>query len=510
MHATSHSTCCHAEQAARDKQFNSLTDAAGELMSLGFEDIYSDSKADIASNLHSDADQGVSKGGAVWHDDGTVKDAKEHTMYQRPESNSALSYQEAAQAVSTDHQPTAVETPQIPTPASAAISASDAASLDAAATEGTPADVPSTTLEVGGAEIPAALAPSIHPGNGAVAQESARPVADGPVADGPVDSQQGDVLSVGTTAVSQEPIPAASNSTQLPSPHAKAAAAASYITEAAESHAAAPDDSASHPDVKAADPEAQPASTDDNQAVPGSAHKAVAPGMDTHMADGRTDTDTALHAAAASVQPQPETASVTAPTAQPETLRRGPAKGPGLGESREFTGGPMNFERPKYRHTPYGPPPIRAGGRFSPAGGRGSPGGRDSPTGRSVGRGFSEPPRASIMRPQYRQQPPQHMPPGRCPPPYHAGYAPQPPPPAPHHAHYYPPPPQQAYAPAPQQGYSQQAYQPPPQQAYPPQQYAQPAQYDAQWQQYQETQGQYAAYQQPTAYPPPAAAPPPG
>ncbi|KAL3147550.1 hypothetical protein ABBQ38_014603 [Trebouxia sp. C0009 RCD-2024] len=426
-------------------------------------------------------------------------------MYQRPESNSALSYQEAAQAASTDHQPTVEETPQIPTPASAAISASDAASLDAATPEGTPADEPSTTHEVGGAQIPAVLAPSTHPSNGAVAQEAA-----GPVADGPVDSHQGDVVSVGTTAVSQQSFPAASTSPQLPSPHADAAAAASHITEAAESHAAAPGDSASHPVAEAADPEAQPASTDSNHAVPDSEHTAGAPSTDTRMADGRIDTDTALHAAVASVQPQPETASVTAPTAQPEAQRRGPAKGPGLGESREFTGGPMNFERPKYRHTPYGPPPIRAGGRFLPAGGRGSPGGRDSPTGRPFGRGFGEPPRASIMRPQYRQQPPQHMPPGGYPPPYHAGYAPQPPPPAPHHAHYYPPPPQQAYAPPPQQGYNQQAYPPPPQQAYPPQQYAQPAQLDAQWQQYQEAQGQYAAYQQPTAYPPPAAAPPPG
>lgn len=344
-----------------------------------------------SSPLCSGADQGVSKGGAVWHDDGTVKDeaAKEHTMYQRPESNSALSYQEAAQAASTDHQPTVEETPQIPTPASAAISASDAASLDAATPEGTPADEPSTTHEVGGAQIPAVLAPSTHPSNGAVAQEAA-----GPVADGPVDSHQGDVVSVGTTAVSQQSFPAASTSPQLPSPHADAAAAASHITEAAESHAAAPGDSASHPVAEAADPEAQPASTDSNHAVPDSEHTAGAPSTDTRMADGRIDTDTALHAAVASVQPQPETASVTAPTAQPEAQRRGPAKGPGLGESREFTGGPMNFERPKYRHTPYGPPPIRAGGRFLPAGGRGSPGGRDSPTGRPFGRGFGEPPRS--------------------------------------------------------------------------------------------------------------------
>ena len=42
----------HAEQEEKDKQFNSLTEAAGELMSLGFEDIYSDSRDTIACNLN--------------------------------------------------------------------------------------------------------------------------------------------------------------------------------------------------------------------------------------------------------------------------------------------------------------------------------------------------------------------------------------------------------------------------------------------------------------------------
>jgi len=43
--------CC-AERAEKDKQFNLLTEAAGELMSLGYEDIYQDSKDKIAANLH--------------------------------------------------------------------------------------------------------------------------------------------------------------------------------------------------------------------------------------------------------------------------------------------------------------------------------------------------------------------------------------------------------------------------------------------------------------------------
>jgi len=43
---------CYAERAEKDKQFNLLTEAAGELMSLGYEDIYQDNKDKIAANLH--------------------------------------------------------------------------------------------------------------------------------------------------------------------------------------------------------------------------------------------------------------------------------------------------------------------------------------------------------------------------------------------------------------------------------------------------------------------------
>ncbi|KAL0033595.1 hypothetical protein WJX79_006378 [Trebouxia sp. C0005] len=295
------------DKAEKDKQFNLLTEAAAELISLGYEDIYQDNKDKIAANLHTDVDQGASRGGVVWHDDGTVRDeaAKEHAMYQRSTDNAALNYQESAPVAS-------VETDQ-----------------------------------------PAA----------------------------------------------------ASHQTQIPTPLS------------------------------------------------------------------------------------------------------------GLGDSREFSGGPVNFERPKYRHSPYGLPPVRPSGRFAPELGRSSPRGRGSPTGRSFGRGFSEPPRSSIMRPQYSQQPPAHMSHGVFLPQQYGGYSPQPlPPNYQHQAPYYPP--QQPYPAPPQQGYPQYSGQqpyPPLQQQYPPQPYAQPPQYDAQapqydaqWQQYQ----QYSAYPQPAAYPPPAAAPP--
>lgn len=309
-------------------------------------------------------------------------------MYQRPADTSALSYQEAAQAGSTDNQPPPAENQQISVPPSAAISATDAAALDAATAEGSVPDVPSATDTADEVQVPPL---AVHPtpsGNGIVAQEAA-----GTATHGPVEDQQ-EVPSKEAVAVPQVPTAAAADSAQaLPASDAEAAAAASHITEAAEPSPAAPADSASHA-AKAA--EAHQAPAESSHAVLDSEHKASAPSTDTQMADGNSDT--ALQATAVPVQQQPGTSSsvVTPATAQNDAVWKGTAKGPGLGESREFTGGPMNFERPKYRHSPYGPPPIRAGGRFAPAGGRGSPRGRDSPTGRAMGRGFMEPPRLVV------------------------------------------------------------------------------------------------------------------
>ena len=309
-------------------------------------------------------------------------------MYQRPADSSALSYQEAAQVGSTDNQPPAADHQQIPVPPSAAISTTDAAALDAATAEGTAPDAPSATVTVGGAQPPPPMVHLTHSGNGIVAQESA-----GIAADGPSEDQQRNVSSEEAVGLPQVPTAAASESAQaLPASDAEAAAAASHITEAAEPSPAAPADSASHA-AKAA--EAQQAPAESNHAVLDPEHKTGAPSTDTQMADGSSDT--ALQATVVPAQQQSGSSSLAAPAAaQTEAVWKGTAKGPGLGESREFTGGPMNFERPKYRHSPYGPPPIMAGGRFSPAGGRGSPRGRDSPTGRSFGRGFIEPPRSAF------------------------------------------------------------------------------------------------------------------
>ena len=309
-------------------------------------------------------------------------------MYQRPADTSALSYQEAAQAGSTDNEPPAAETQQIPVPPSGAISTTEAASLDAAMAEGTAPDAPSATDTVDKASLLPPAADPTHSGNGIAAQESA-----GTAVDGPGQDQQGDVPSEGDVAVPQVPLAAAPDTAQAsPASHAEAAAAASHITEAAAPSPAAPADSDIHAATAA---EAQQAPAELNHAVVDPEQKVGVPSSDTQMADGSSDT--ALQATAVPVQQQPGTSSLAAPaTAHTEAVGKGTAKGPGLGESREFTGGPMNFERPKYRHAPYGPPPIRAGGRFSPAGGRGSPRGRDSPTGRSFGRGFIEPPRLVV------------------------------------------------------------------------------------------------------------------
>lgn len=303
-------------------------------------------------------------------------------MYQRPADSGALSYQEAAQAGSTDTKIPAAENQQIPVPPSAAISAKDTAALEAATAEGTAPDEPSATDTVDGTQLPPPTAHPTHSGDGIVAQESAG-------TDGPGEQQQRDVPSEEAVAVPQVPTAAASDSAQaLPASDAEAAAAAAHITEAAEPSLAAPANS------KAA--EAKQAPAESNHAVLGPEHKIGALSTDTQMADGSSDT--ALQATVVPAQQQPGTSSLLAApaTAQTEGAWKGTAKGPGLGESREFTGGPLNFERPKYRHSPYGPPPIRAGGRFSPAGGRGSPRGRDSPTGRSFGRGFIEPPRSAF------------------------------------------------------------------------------------------------------------------
>lgn len=500
------------ETAEKDKQFNLLTEAAGELMSLGYEDIYQDSKDKIAANLHKDADQGANRGGVVWHDDGTVRDeaAKEHAMYQRGTDNAALNYQESAQmaTVETDQPGAAPHPTQIPTPSSGPVPEEDQAALKAAAAAGTAEAAPAPAVAM---EATPASQEHTHIGNGNASGTAVDTIASELKANEavtPTDSKRS--VEEAATAV---PPAAYDIPTPLPCSSSETAAAAEHIVHAAEpvseDHALPAIDTVKESDAQQPPAEADPAQGTAQE----SENKASVPGSDAPMPDGNSET--ALNSSTTAQQPIGEAS--TAPLLAETTLDQqsawqGKAKGPGLGDSREFSGGPMNFERPKYRHSPYGLPSVRPGGRFAPEFGRSSPRGRGSPTGRSFGRGFSEPPRSSIMRPQYSQQPPAHMSHGVFPPQQYGGYSPQLPPPS--YQHQAPYPPQQPYPAPPQQGYpqypGQQPY-PPPQQQYPPQQYAQPPQYDAQapqydaqWQQYQ----QYTAYPQPAAYPPPAAAPP--
>ncbi|DBB00924.1 TPA: hypothetical protein ACH3X1_000840 [Trebouxia sp. C0004] len=498
------------ERAEKDKQFNLLTEAAGELMSLGYEDIYQDSKDRIAANLHKDADQGASRGGVVWHDDGTVRDeaAKEHAMYQRSTDNAALNYQESVRmaTVETDQPAAASHQAQIPTPPSGPIPEEDQAALIAAAAAGTAEVTASPGVAT---EATPAAQEHTHIGNGTASGTAVETVASELKANEAVTSA--DSKPSEEEAATAVPPAASDIPTPLPCSSSEAAAAAEHITHAAElvceDHALPATDTAKESDAQQPPAEADYA----QETAQDSDNKASVPGNDAPMPDGNTET--ALNSSTTAQQPDGEASTGSLSVHDQKSVWQGKAKGPGLGDSREFSGGPVNFERPKYRHSPYGLPSVRPGGQFAPELGRSSPRGRGSPTGRSFGRGFSEPPRSSIMRPQYSQQPPAHMSHGAFPPQQYGGYSPQPPPPHyQHQAPYYPP--QQPYPAPPQQGYpqypGQQPY-PPPQQPYPPQQYAQPPQYDAQapqydaqWQQYQ----QYSSYPQPAAYTPPAAAPP--
>lgn len=337
----------------------------------------------------------------MWHDDGTVKDdaAKAHAMYQRPDDNNALSYQEAAQITNTDSQAAATAGQQIPTPGSAAISAAEAALLDAAVTEATVSDPAATAV---GAQTASMLRHEARAVNGATALQTASPSATSRV-----ENQQGHAPSEAAGADIQQQaaaLPSAASDSAQPQPASDvgAAAAAAHITQLAEPSPAAVVDSISRA-AKVTEPHAASVETAHAQEAAPDTVNVTAPATDTQMADGNSDA--ALNASAVPDQPQPNSLPSTAPPTEQaagagpthEGSWKGPAKGPGLGDSKEFTGGPINFERPKYRHSPYASPAVRAGGRFLPAGGRGSPRGRDSPTGRSFGRGFSEPPRSVIL-----------------------------------------------------------------------------------------------------------------
>ncbi len=354
---------------------------------------------DVANHAYRGADQGANRGGVVWHDDGTVKDAapNEHAMYQRTKDSSALTFQESAEAAQVESdQPGAAPHQQIPTPSSAPIPQKDEASLNAAATAGLSA-LPDAATEVAepfmGGQAASMSADQTHTGNGIASEAAATGAASRHDLTDAVPPEQTSQAQVEFTGEVPEQ-PAATDSVQdLPPSMSEAAAAAAHITQSTEPES----DRQAVPaadTAKAAESGAQqpPAESEHAQAAAqDSEHKANAVSNDTPMLDGNTDA--ALDSSQAGAVQQPDGEASTRSVAQ-QGEWKGTAKGPGLGDSREFTGGPMNFERPKFRHAPYGPPPIRAGGRFALDRGRSSPRGRSSATGRSFGRGFSEPPRS--------------------------------------------------------------------------------------------------------------------
>ncbi|KAK9792678.1 hypothetical protein WJX73_008691 [Symbiochloris irregularis] len=77
-----------------DVAFNQLTEAASELMDMGYEDIYQHTREQIAASISSE--DGPRQGSQyVWHDDGTVANDKaaKHAMYQRDRDADITTYQ---------------------------------------------------------------------------------------------------------------------------------------------------------------------------------------------------------------------------------------------------------------------------------------------------------------------------------------------------------------------------------------------------------------------------------
>ncbi|KAK9828948.1 hypothetical protein WJX72_002974 [[Myrmecia] bisecta] len=87
-----------ADQQAEEEKlrlFNTLTEAANELMTLGFEDIYTDTREKVAATLDEGFNELQGKSQYVWHDDGTVANdaATSHVMYQRDRADDVTTFQ---------------------------------------------------------------------------------------------------------------------------------------------------------------------------------------------------------------------------------------------------------------------------------------------------------------------------------------------------------------------------------------------------------------------------------
>lgn len=347
-------------------------------------------------------------------------------MYQRDTDNSALSYQESAAAAGAASSADGAQ-PQIPVPATSTIDETNQDSLAAAQEAGNTASPPVSKSKEDTADVPA--------------------LSDSKAAPDPLSTTGGPSGSTHTAQVNSGDNGLAAPDNGVTTQTKAAASPAKAQMQPTEQEAAdinqtkppqvsqhdqfsqdiaavsAADGVASVPELElqpqsadagsvgsAAAAAAGPGPTDSDMAEAAQQAATAAP-ADTDSAAAASTSNTATADADAGALPADTTAPVTTEAPDAETAAvvpvddsaggnswKGTGKGPGLGQSQEFSGGPVNFARPKYRHAPYNLPPARGGARFG-AGNTWSPRGRASPRGVSspAGRGYSDPFRLVVL-----------------------------------------------------------------------------------------------------------------
>ena len=378
--------------------------------------------------LFRNAEGTANRGGVVWHDDGTVKDdaAKEHTMYQRETDNSALSYQESAAAAGAASSADGAQ-PHIPVPATSTIDETNQDSLAAAQEAGTTASPPVSKSEEDAADVPAhsdskaahePLSTTAGPSRSTHTAQAKSGDSNLAALDNGVTTQIKAAASPAKAEVQpteQEAADIHQSETPQVSQHDQVSKSAAAVS-AADGVAGVPElellppstEAGSVGSAAAAAAGPGPTESDMTEAAQQAATAATA---DTDSAAAASTSNTATADTDAGALPADPTAPVTTEAPDAETAAAVPAddgaggnswkgtgKGPGLGQSQEFSGGPVNFARPKYRHAPYNLPPARGGARFG-AGNMWSPRGRASPRGVSspAGRGYSDPFRLVVL-----------------------------------------------------------------------------------------------------------------
>lgn len=338
-------------------------------------------------------------------------------MYQRDTADNALTFQESAEAAKdVGTSPAEPAQPQIPVPSAAAIPEADQQSLAAAQQaadsgptpamdpEGDAAGAPSDSdaqavQEASNSAAGVSSQPPNAASNGAVAPAEPSDAVDNASLQGNqaaslsgVEVSLAEQQVAGTSSADAQQVPEANDASATPASPSKA----SNVTTvpANELQSKTPDTTADVADAAGSGPvdtETGSAVQQDTAMDPVSTEDASAASVSTASA-GDTGTEATAGAASASDAPATQTAAAARGAANGSTSWKGTGKGPGLGQSQEFSGGPVNFARPKYRHAPYNLPPARGGGRFGGGNtwslrGRASPRGVSSP----AGRGFSDP-----------------------------------------------------------------------------------------------------------------------